>query len=147
MGERSRAAFSLPELLALLGIVGVLVWTAAPNLSGLLAPWALDGGAKRIAAEMRLARSRAIARNTRYRVTFREPRSYWRERETAPGQFEIEGGERELPAMAQLGTVDPRAPVFDSRGMVPSTVRVAVSVAGRGQRTVVVSALGRTTIK
>jgi hypothetical protein len=79
-------------------------------------------------------------------VTFNAvTKSYTIERENL-GVFVAESAPQPLPAGAQLGTVTPGNPIFDTRGMLAADVMVPVTVAGSGTRTVTINVLGKTTI-
>lgn len=66
---RARHGATLLELLAAVGLVGVLLGCAATRLPGLRDPMRLLGASQELAASLRLARSRALARGVRVRVT------------------------------------------------------------------------------
>ena len=113
----------------------------------LRAPYALSGAAHQIVGDLQLARQRAIARNTRYRVNFNGAAgSYVLEREAAPSSFVADGATQKLPHGAVLGTVTPGNPIFDTRGMLAANTNVPVTVTGAGTKTVTINVLGRTTI-
>ena len=117
-----------------------------PNFVRLRAPYSLSSATRQITADLQAARQRAIARNTRYRVTFSaSTKSYTIERESA-GVFAPESAPQPLPRGAQLGTVTPGNPIFDTRGMLAADVSVPVTVTGSGTRTVTINVLGKTTI-
>ena len=139
--------YTLLEVLIAMAIMGTLLAIGVPRMVSLRGPYALTGAANRIAADLQVARQRAIARNSRYRITFTPSTStYQLERETAPGVFTAEGAVQALPKKATLGTISPSNPVFDTRGMLAAAVTIPVSVQGTGSRTVSINVLGHVTI-
>ena len=149
MHRRPRAVrgYTFIEVLIATSIMATLLAIGVPSLIRLKGPYALTGAAQRIAADLQMARQRAIAQNTRYRVTFtRSTNTYQIERETAPGVFSATTAPQPLPRGAALGTVAPSDPIFDTRGMLGAAVTVPVSVTGAGSRTVSINVLGHVTI-
>ena len=148
MHRRHRAVrgYTLIEVLIATSIMATLLAIGVPSLIRLKGPYALTGAAQRIAADLQMARQRAIAQNTRYRVTFtRSTNTYQIERETAPGVFSATTAPQPLPRGAGLGTIASN-PIFDTRGMLGAAVTIPVSVTGVGSRTVSINVLGHVTI-
>jgi len=142
---KSRGATLLDVLIAA-AIMLVLFAIGVPNLSRLRSPYTLTGATRQIAAGLQAARQRAIARNVSYRVNFNAAQgSYTIERSVA-GSWVADSAPQPLPTGAQLGTVSPGNPVFDTRGMLGAQVTVPVTVSGSGTRTVTINVLGKTTI-
>jgi Type II transport protein GspH len=124
-----------------------LLGIGVPQMARLRAPYALASASRQIATDLQTARMRAIARNTRYRVTFdTSAETYTLEREATPNNFVADGAAQTLPAGATVTAANPANPIFDTRGMLGSDVSVSVSVPGNGTKTVTVNVLGRTTI-
>jgi len=143
--RKSRGA-TLLDLLIAAGIMLILLAVGVPNLSRLRSPYTLAGATRQIAADLQAARQRAIARNVRYRVNFDAVHaSYTIEREQA-GNWVADSAPQAVPMGAQLGTVLPGNPIFDTRGMLGAQVTVPVTVSGSGTRTVTINVLGKTTI-
>jgi len=142
---KSRGTTLLDVLIAA-AIMLVLFAIGVPNLSRLRSPYTLTGATRQIAADLQAARQRAIARNVSYRVNFNAAQgSYTIERSEA-GNWVADSAPQPLPTGAQLGTVSPGNPVFDTRGMLGAQVTVPVTVSGSGTRTVTINVLGKTTI-
>lgn len=138
---------TLLEILSATAIMLTLLGIGIPQMTRLRAPYALAAASRQIATDFQTARMRAIARNTRYRITFNSSaRTYSLERESAPNTFVADGGTQTLPAGTTMTAPTPANPIFDTRGMLGSDVSVSVSVPGTGTRTVTVNVLGRTTI-
>jgi len=141
------AGFTLLEALTATAVLASTLAIGIPNMARLRGPYALTGAAQRIAADLQLARQRAIARNTPYRITFDSSTSTYRlERQTAPGIFTADTATQTLPRKAVLGTITPGNPTFDTRGMLNADVQIPVSVSGVGSRRVTVNILGHVTI-
>jgi prepilin-type N-terminal cleavage/methylation domain-containing protein len=66
----SSRAFSLAELALVLVIIGVLAGIAGPRYAGAVTRYRLDSAAKRIAADLALARANARATSTPQAVVF-----------------------------------------------------------------------------
>ena len=144
--HRKSRGTTLLDVVIASGIMLVLLAVGVPNLSRLRSPYALAGATRQIAADLQATRLRAIARNVSYRVNFDVAHgSYTIERSQA-GSWVADSAPQPLPSGAQLGTVSPGNPVFDTRGMLAAQVTVPVTVSGSGSRTVTVNVLGKTTI-
>ena len=142
---KSRGAGLLDVLIAA-GIMSVLYAVGLPNLSRLRSPYILTGATRQIAADVQAARQRAVARNTSYRVNFDPAHGSYTIEQSQAGVWVADSAPQPLPNGAQLGTVLPGNPVFDTRGMLGVQVTVPVTVSGSGTRTVTINVLGRTTI-
>ena len=144
--HRKSRGTTLLDVVIASGIMLVLLAVGVPNLSRLRSPYALAGATRQIAADLQATRLRAIARNVSYRVNFDVAHgSYTIERSQA-GSWVADSAPQPLPSGAQLGTVSPGNPVFDTRGMLAAQVTVPITVSGSGSRTVTVNVLGKTTI-
>jgi len=143
--KRSCRGVSVLEGLVAIGLTGILAAVGIPTMTRLRAPYALSGAVHQVAADLQLARRRAIARNTRYRLNFASGSSYTIERETAPNTWAVDGSTQHLPSGTSVGSVTPGNPVFDSRGMVPALVTIPVMRTGK-TKVISLNVLGQATI-
>ena len=145
--QRCRGA-SLLEVLTATGIMALVLGVGVPQMTRIRGPYALVGAARQIAADLQVARQRAVARNARYRVSFDTASArYTLQRETSTNVFTNDGGPQKLPKGVTLGSPSPGNPIFDTRGMMTADLAVQVSVAGTGSKVVNVNVLGQTTIQ
>jgi type II secretory pathway pseudopilin PulG len=145
--HRACRGTSLLELLTATGIMVTLLAIGVPQMTRLRAPYAISAASRQIAADLQVARQRAIARNARYRVSFdASAKTYTLERESSSNVFVADGAAQKLAAGVSIGGPSPGNPIFDTRGMLAADVSVTVSLGGAHSRTVTVNVLGRTTI-
>ena len=138
---------SLLEVLVAIGLLVLLLAIGVPRLNAFRAPYALSGAVRQVAADVQLARQRAIARNTRYRISFNAAAgTYNLEREVTTNTWVDDAGLQRLPTGVTLGTILPSNPVFDTRGMLGAAVTIPVTGATGKVKTVTVNVLGQTTI-
>lgn len=78
--HRADAGFTAVELLITVAIAGIVAGMSIPSLTGAMQRYALNGARQTVAAEIRLARFRAVSTNRTMRVRFNCP---------GPGQFRI----------------------------------------------------------
>lgn len=138
---------SLLEVLVASALLALLLGVGLPRLPALLVPHQVAAAAEQIAADIALARMRAIARNVRFRVHFDVAAGTWvLQRESSPGVFVDEGGTRSLPAGTTLVSVVPGDPVFDGRGLASGATVISIAGPQGETRTVVTNMLGRARI-
>jgi len=128
------------------GLSAMMVAMAVPSLRSLKAPYAGRSAATQVATDLQAARTRAIARNARYKVIFGSS-SYTLNIETSPGTFTQDGATQQLPVGTSIGTVSPGNPIFTTQGMLAAAVTIPVSSNGGRTRTVTANVLGQTTIQ
>ncbi|RMF85965.1 MAG: type II secretion system protein GspH [Nitrospinota bacterium] len=120
------SAFTTNELLVVLIIVGLLAVFTTPSLSRWLSHFNLNSAARDIASELQLARLKAIAQNTPFRISFdTQNKSYQVEREVSPGTWERVGTANTLPLRVHFRQVT-AAPVFHPNGT--ATGRTAITL-------------------
>ena len=68
-GKRRQRGLTLLELAIVVAIIAIVAATAAPSFTALIDARRLDGAATRLAADIQLARSEAIARNQPLRLS------------------------------------------------------------------------------
>jgi prepilin-type N-terminal cleavage/methylation domain-containing protein len=137
---------TLIEMLVTVAMTAVALSISVPQFRRLRGPYQVTAATHQVVAAVESARFRAIARNTRYRVSFaQQGASYTIEREATPNTFVAEGGTQALPSgvQATAGT----APMFDTRGMVATPVTVALTATAIPTKTITINALGQATIE
>ncbi len=137
------------EVLTAMTIFGTVMAIGLPNMVNLRKPYKVMGAARQLAADMQVARQRAIARNARYRVAFDTAAGTWTlERETSPNSnsWTADGSPQALPTGASFGTIAGGNPLFNTSGVLASAVSVPVTMSGAHTRTVVVNVLGKTSV-
>jgi len=145
--RRASRGTTLLEILIATALFAVLLAIAIPSLARLRTPYALRSAANQIAADVQVARMRAIARNTGYRMVFdTTAMNYHFEQLGAGNNWSVDSGNQMLPTGAQLTAVAGGNPSFNSRGILANQVTISVKVPGSGTRTVTINVLGQTTI-
>jgi len=74
--NRSEGGFTVIELLAVIAIMLVITAIAIPSFYLWLPTYRLSAGARQIAADLQLARMKAISQNTSYRLRFTAEDTY-----------------------------------------------------------------------
>jgi hypothetical protein len=106
----------------------------------------MAGATRQIAADIQLARQRAISRNLPYRVNFNVTTKTYRLERLVGVTWVADGAVQKLPTGITLGTITPGNPSFDSRGLGAGDVTIPVSMTGATTKTVTINVLGKTTI-
>ena len=70
LATRSARAFTVAELLIVVGILAVITLASLPTLTGTIRRYRLRSAAWQIAGDLRLARAKAVGANRRHRVCF-----------------------------------------------------------------------------
>jgi len=117
--KRSEGGFTVIELLAVIAIMLVITAIATPSFYYWLPTYRLSAGARQIAADLQLARMKAISQNTSYGLRFIDDTTYqvWRdknpwEQDPATGDFDLpEGITVLIPNVFTFDTYE-----FQSRG-------------------------------
>lgn len=137
---------TLMDTLVAVSLVSVLAGVAVGTAGPLLHSSSGRSATQQIASDLRLARMKAIAQNTRFRVVFNtDDGTYTVEREASPGNFVTEEGPFELPGTAAIGDVTPGDPVFDSRGAASAQTTITTEAPGGRYHTVTINVLGKVT--
>jgi prepilin-type N-terminal cleavage/methylation domain-containing protein len=151
---------TLIELITVLSLIGLLVVFAFLQLRPLLAQIQLDSGARQVAADLQVARMKAIAQNRRFRVTFRsETRDYVMDKEDGSSWIRLvfHGHSSEavaeafvaLPPSVAITAVNSGGDViFVPRGHVDGGISITLgSLSGAGTRRIIVNLAGRVRIE
>jgi prepilin-type N-terminal cleavage/methylation domain-containing protein len=144
--RRRDAGYTFIEMLIAMGVMALLLAIGIPRLSRLRAPYVMAGATRQIAADVILARQRAIARNAPYRLNFNVANGTYQLERQVGVAWVADGAVQRLPNGVSLGTITPGNPGFDSRGLAAADVTIPVMVTGATTRTVTINVLGRTTI-
>jgi prepilin-type N-terminal cleavage/methylation domain-containing protein len=153
MGRSSRRGFTVLELLCVLGVLSVLLAIALPRASAVLPRLALDQAARQLAAELELARVKAINRNTRVRVVVDLAAASYRLEAEVEGRFEPEGAARRLPGGVEFDAAASTrifggsiTITFLPRGHTADNATIALGGTGNVKR-VIVSPSGRVRVE
>lgn len=152
---RGDAAFSLIELLVVLGIAGYLIAISFPKLSSLMSHYRLDGATRTLMAELQRARFRAIAERQCFKVKFDSPvpaGSYQLQKASATGActsatYADEGGVKQVDSVNFLTLASAANPVFDTRGAVNTVSTITLTGPMGASRSVAVESSGRMRIQ
>ena len=142
--RRSRGVSLLDTLIAS-SVFATLVAAGVPTLVRVRAPYAVMTATRQIAAAIRSARQRAVARNTSYRLNFNtSAKTYTVERQVA-GNWVQDQAPQMLASGLSFGTI-PANPVINANGMLAAAVTIPVTALAAHTKTVSVNVLGQTTI-
>jgi prepilin-type N-terminal cleavage/methylation domain-containing protein len=121
---RTECGFTLVEIIVAIGILAVLLGTAASYIRPSV--YDLDAAASELLSSLRVSRSRAISRGVRYRLTIESTSTYRVERlkEVAGVWVSDEAETRlvELPGTIQLSTGLAAAIEINTRGLLVQPV-------------------------
>ena len=133
-----RSGFTTIELIAVLGIMGIIAAIAVPNWHNLLPSYALNNSARQIQSELHSIKMRAAAENTGFQLTYLQGASeYTIQRDSKPLQTKpLATG----TSITKAGTIS-----FSPRGTAGAN-RVRLRNANGSCRQIVVSATGRVRI-
>ena len=117
--KRSERGFTVVELITVVGIMMVIMAIATPSFYYWLPKYRLSAGARQIAADLQLARMKAISQNTSYRLRFTDNNTYEMQKNdggwaVAPGHGSVdlpEGITVLIPTVFAFATSE-----FQSRG-------------------------------
>ena len=146
--SRRSGGFGVMELTIGMATALIALAIAVPKFGAVRTAFGMRAATSQVTTGLAAVRMRAIARNTRHRVTFTAPGStYTIEREVAPNNFVAETGTKKLPSEVRFASVSPAAPIFDTRGMLAAPVTIVLTAAGSRTKTVTINALGEITLQ
>jgi prepilin-type N-terminal cleavage/methylation domain-containing protein len=131
-----QSGLTLIELMAALGILGILIAVAMPKLLSTLPALRLNDAARQVATDLHVARMRAIAQNSSNTVTFN----------VSTGIYTFTLGTESIdidqlyPGIAFSSV--PANPIFTSRGTASTTATITLSN-GSATKQVEVTPVGR----
>jgi len=129
--KRSERGFTVIELLTVVAIMLVITAIATPSFYYWLPKYRLSAGARQIAAELQLARMKAISQNTKYRLRFTFTNIY--EMQKDDGGFAVAPGHGsvKLPEGITVTNGDPftafNTSEFQSRGTASITQTITLT--------------------
>ena len=137
---RNSAGFTLIEMMATIGVAGILMAIAIPRFFAVLPGLRLNDAARQVATDLQLARMRAISQNNANTVTFNTGTGVY-SFTLSPDTYNIP---QLYPGIAL--TVATANPVFTSRGTASTPATITLSN-GTAIRSVQVTAVGRVRIQ
>jgi len=150
--KRSERGFTVVELITVVGIMMVITAIATPSFYYWLPKYRLSAGARQIAADLQLARMKAISQNTSYRLLFTTDETYVMQKDdggwdVAPGHGSVklpEGISVSIPSVFAFSTSE-----FQSRGTANTGVGTADIEVTNGDlnRAVCIELVGRVHIE
>jgi type II secretion system protein H len=145
---------TLIELIIVFAIIGIMAAVAVPNLVQWAATRRVHLAAREVAADLQLARLRAITLNTDLRVNFDPAQGTYKfERATGPGTwqttgpFEVDKDLRLLHPGVEIVSVSANPVIFQPPGIVNAGTEIILRNAQNRQQTITVSKAGRVAIK
>ncbi len=120
----SARGFTVIELLSVIGIMLIITAIATPSFYYWLPTYRLSSGARQVAADLQLARMKAISQNTTYRLNFISVTQYQLERDAG---FTLESGPFTLPDEIEITAAVPTQ-VFQSRGTASGTQTITLEI-------------------
>jgi prepilin-type N-terminal cleavage/methylation domain-containing protein len=134
-----QAGLTVIELMAAIGIIGILVAVATPSLLSTLPGLRLNDAARQVATDLQMARMRAIAQNSSNTITFN----------TSTGTYTFTLGNESIDIDQLYPGITfssvPANPVFTSRGTASTTATITLSN-GNATKQVEVTSVGRVRI-
>jgi prepilin-type N-terminal cleavage/methylation domain-containing protein len=134
-----QAGLTLIELMAAIGVLGILVALATPRLLSTLPSLRLNDATRQVATDLQMARMRAIAQNTSNTVTFN----------TSTGTYTFTLGNESIDIDQLYPGITfssvPANPVFTSRGTASTTATITLSN-GSATKQIEVTSVGRVRI-
>jgi prepilin-type N-terminal cleavage/methylation domain-containing protein len=136
------AGFTVIELLAAIGVAGLLMMVAMPFFTRTLPALRLNDAARQIATDLQQVRMRAIAQSIPHQISFTTT-TYVVQR--CNGACANDGGNMALPEGIVV-TPPSTAPQFQPRGTVPTAATIRLSN-GTANKWVCVKIVGRINVQ
>ncbi len=111
--KRSERGFTVVELLTVIAIMMVITAIATPSFYYWLPKYRLSAGARQIAADLQLARMKAISQNISYGLRFIDNNTYQVWRDKSPWEQDPATGDFDLPEGITV-TIPNVPPAFDT---------------------------------
>jgi len=141
--KRSERGFTVMELMVVVGLMAIISAIAMPSFVSWLPSYRLSAGARQVAADLQLARMKAISQNTTYRLNILGGGTQYQLEKDAG--FTLESGPFTLPEGITASPTGPTAE-FLSRGTASATDTITISN-GSATRVVCVKTVGRVHIE
>ena len=133
--HQGTGGFTLIELLTAIAVAGILMAIAVPQFMLLLPTIYLGSAARQVAADLQLARTRAISQNIQYAIAFNP----------GTGTYTFGADVRDLSQLfpgTQITAVAPANPTFNPVGTATANTTITVSNGG-ANRQVQINTMGR----
>ena len=147
-------AFTLLELVVVLGLLSLLFTIGLPRVSASLPGIFLDQAARALAAEAQLARVKAISRNVRVRLIVQLDRNAYRIEADSSEGFQPEGELQSLPGGVGIDAAHSSrisgnriSITFQPRGNTADNATIVRAVPGGAARRVIVNSAGRVRVQ
>jgi prepilin-type N-terminal cleavage/methylation domain-containing protein len=140
--NKNRAGFTVIELMAAIGISGVLMIIAMPFFTKTLPGLRLTDAARQVATDLQQVRMRAIAQSIPHQISF-STNTYVVQR--CSGSCANDGGNMALPEGITV-TPPSTPPQFQPRGTVPTATTIRLSN-GTANKWVCVKIVGRINVQ
>jgi len=117
------AGFTVMELVVVIGLMAIISAIAMPSFISWLPSYRLSAGARQIAADLQLARMKAISQNTNYRLRFTDGNTYEMQKNDGGWAVPAGHGSVDLPEGITVTNGTPfNTSEFQSRGTAKTTV-------------------------
>jgi prepilin-type N-terminal cleavage/methylation domain-containing protein len=147
--RRDAHGFTLLELLTALALVAALSATAIPDLRRTLAAWRLNGAARQVVMDLKLARARAIVGGATARVHFTVPGTSYQHECVRGGAYVATAPRTRLPDGVAIAdcTAAGDGVGFRPRGLAATFGTITLRDGHGDERRVVVDIAGRMRIQ
>jgi Tfp pilus assembly protein FimT len=142
---RAQLGFTIGELIAVVGLCGLLSAAMVPVASVIVGHHRLQAATRQLSFEVSRARMQAVGQNVFVRIRLIGTDQYVRERSADGVAFVADGLPLSLPTGQQVTAGETGTPVFNRQGLAPASTSLFVS-GPAGQHTLSISVLGRVTV-